>query len=67
MPSTSVNFKSDYSEDNDQNEELNDEDDYKNYESPEQISSNLVTLSLLPDSRWNNLVNLDVIRVSNCI
>jgi U3 small nucleolar RNA-associated protein 21 len=37
--------------------------DYKNYTSPEQLAFDLVTLSLLPESRWKNLVNLDIIRV----
>ncbi len=36
------------------------------FESPEQISDRLVTLSLLPTSRWQNLLNLDVIKVSEC-
>lgn len=34
------------------------------YKSPEQISNELITLSLLPSSRWQNLLNLDIIRVS---
>ena len=34
--------------------ELDDENDYKNYESPEQMSEQLVTLSLLPDSFFHN-------------
>ena len=38
-------------------------DDYKNYTSPEQLAYELVTLSLLPESRWKNLVNLDIIKV----
>ena len=32
------------------------------FKSPEQISNELVTLSLLPNSRWQNLL-LDVIKV----
>ena len=40
-----------------------DEDDEYTFESPEQISDQLVTLSLLPNSRWQNLLNLDVIKV----
>lgn len=39
--------------------------DYKNYTSPEQLSLDLITLSLLPESRWKNLVYLDIIKVSN--
>lgn len=34
------------------------------FKSPEQISQELVTLSLLPDSRWKNLLVLDVIKVN---
>ncbi|KAJ7986988.1 hypothetical protein DPEC_G00334090 [Dallia pectoralis] len=35
------------------------------YESPEQLNEELVTLSLLPDSRWKNLLHLDVIKKRN--
>ncbi|XP_057645043.1 WD repeat-containing protein 36 [Chionomys nivalis] len=35
------------------------------YESPQQLSEQLVTLSLLPESRWKNLLNLDVIKKKN--
>ncbi len=45
----------------DQEDDLN---DYKNYISPEQIALELVTLSLLPESRWKNLVYLDIIKVT---
>lgn len=54
---------------NDENKKMDDdnEDDdynsYKNYTSPEQLAFELVTLSLLPESRWKNLVNLDIIKV----
>ncbi len=62
MPNTNSHVnKSDNS-----NTESNDEDDYndyKNYISPEQLAFELVTLSLLPESRWKNLVNLDIIKV----
>ena len=33
------------------------------FKSPDQISDELVTLSLLPESRWRSLVNLEVIKV----
>lgn len=33
------------------------------YVSPEQLAEQLITLSLLPDSRWKNLLHLDVIKV----
>lgn len=35
------------------------------YASPEQISEGLITLSGLPESRWQNLLNIDVIRQRN--
>uniref|UniRef100_A0A6Q2YLZ8 Small-subunit processome Utp21 domain-containing protein n=1 Tax=Esox lucius TaxID=8010 RepID=A0A6Q2YLZ8_ESOLU len=35
------------------------------YESPEQLDEELVTLSLLPDSRWKNLLHLDIIKKRN--
>lgn len=34
------------------------------YTSPEQLEGGLLTLSLLPRSRWQTLLNLDTIRVS---
>jgi U3 small nucleolar RNA-associated protein 21 len=38
-------------------------DEMIEYDSPEQLNEKLVTLSLLPESRWKNLLNLDVIKV----
>jgi len=35
------------------------------YKSPQQLGDELVTLSLLPSSRWLNLLNLDVIKMRN--
>lgn len=43
--------------------EQDDVNSYKIYISPEQIDLDLVTLSLLPESRWKNLINLDIIKV----
>ncbi|MEE6459806.1 hypothetical protein FKM82_000744 [Ascaphus truei] len=40
-------------------------EDMMEYESPEQLGEQLVTLSLLPESRWKNLLNLDVIKQRN--
>ena len=45
-----------------------DEDELNLYEvasfkSPEQIADELVTLSLLPNSRWLSLIKLDIIKV----
>ncbi|XP_055378028.1 WD repeat-containing protein 36 [Condylostylus longicornis] len=36
-----------------------------NYETPEQISENLITLSNLASSRWQNLLDLDIIKKRN--
>ncbi|XP_029564560.1 WD repeat-containing protein 36 [Salmo trutta] len=35
------------------------------YESPEQLDEQLVTLSMLADSRWKNLLHLDIIKKRN--
>uniref|UniRef100_A0A2K6FTJ2 WD repeat domain 36 n=1 Tax=Propithecus coquereli TaxID=379532 RepID=A0A2K6FTJ2_PROCO len=40
-------------------------DEMIEYNSPEQLNEQLVTLSLLPESRWKNLLNLDVIKKKN--
>ena len=47
-------------------EEAEDEEEYINaeFKSVEQISDELITLSLLPNSRWQNLLSLDVIKVT---
>ena len=39
------------------------QDEMTGFKSPEQISAELVTLSLLSESRWKNLLSLDVIKV----
>lgn len=39
-------------------------DDMIEYDSPEQLGNTLVTLSTLPESRWKNLLNLDIIKVT---
>ena len=42
------------------------EDEYDGlyeFTSPAQLADDLVTLSLLPNSRWQNLLNLDIIKV----
>ncbi|XP_056146623.1 WD repeat-containing protein 36 isoform X2 [Lampris incognitus] len=51
-----------------QDEERLEEDTGANvdeYSSPEQLDSNLMTLSLLPESRWKNLLNLEIIKRRN--
>uniref|UniRef100_H0YRW1 WD repeat domain 36 n=1 Tax=Taeniopygia guttata TaxID=59729 RepID=H0YRW1_TAEGU len=40
-------------------------DEMIEYISPEQLGEQLVTLSLLPESRWKNLLNLDIIKKKN--
>ncbi|NXE27907.1 WDR36 protein, partial [Ardeotis kori] len=40
-------------------------DEMIEYVSPEQLGEQLVTLSLLPESRWKNLLSLDIIKKKN--
>ncbi|NXC06464.1 WDR36 protein, partial [Orthonyx spaldingii] len=40
-------------------------DEMIEYVSPDQLGEQLVTLSLLPESRWKNLLNLDIIKKKN--
>jgi U3 small nucleolar RNA-associated protein 21 len=64
MPSSS--YRTDTKDTNENTEEEAEDldyNDYKNYTSPEQIDLELITLSLLPESRWKNLINLDIIKV----
>lgn len=46
------------------NSEEEEEEDV--YQSAEQLGAELVTLSLLPESRWKSLLHLDEIKVRNC-
>lgn len=36
------------------------------YNTADQLSDKLLTMSLVPRTRWQTLLNLDAIRVSNC-
>lgn len=45
-------------------QEVGSEDVEDAYQSAEQLGAELVTLSLLPESRWKSLLHLDVIKVS---
>lgn len=45
-------------------QEVGSEDVEDVYQSAEQLGAELVTLSLLPESRWKSLLHLDVIKVS---
>ncbi|KAJ6669733.1 hypothetical protein lerEdw1_000282 [Lerista edwardsae] len=49
-------------QDDDVLEEEEASDDIIEYDSPEQLGDALVTLSELPESRWKNLLNLDIIK-----
>ncbi|XP_041359034.1 WD repeat-containing protein 36-like isoform X2 [Gigantopelta aegis] len=62
-----LDLPSTYYSHTDQDEDSQDVTDYEKskFKSPSQISDELVTLSLLPNSRWKNLLNLDVIRSRN--
>lgn len=46
-------------------QEVESEDVDDVYQSAEQLGAELVTLSLLPESRWKSLLHLDVIKVSD--
>jgi U3 small nucleolar RNA-associated protein 21 len=38
-----------------------------NYRTPEQLADDLVTLSMEPKSKWQNLLNLETIKVTICL
>uniref|UniRef100_A0A8C0KM54 WD repeat domain 36 n=1 Tax=Canis lupus dingo TaxID=286419 RepID=A0A8C0KM54_CANLU len=60
LPGTCQNEDVEFSE-----ETIEPSDEMIEYDSPEQLNEQLVTLSLLPESRWKNLLNLDVIKKKN--
>ncbi|XP_060608574.1 WD repeat-containing protein 36-like isoform X2 [Ruditapes philippinarum] len=62
MPTTRKHTAEDVDEDIKEEEE---EFIRAEFKSSEQISHELITLSLLPNSRWQNLLNLDVIKQRN--
>ncbi|XP_057327342.1 WD repeat-containing protein 36-like [Microplitis mediator] len=41
------------------------DDDENKYISPDQLASNLITMSSLANSRWQNLLNIDIIKKRN--
>ncbi|KAG8197503.1 hypothetical protein JTE90_007241 [Oedothorax gibbosus] len=51
--------------DSDEDEAMEEDETYPEFKSPEQISDELVTLSLLPQSHWLNLLDLDTIKLRN--
>jgi U3 small nucleolar RNA-associated protein 21 len=64
MPNTNTHVaETSGGEAKEENMDENDLNDYKNYVSPEQLGFELITLSMLPESRWKNLVYLDIIKV----
>jgi len=66
MPSTNLttNGKNEADEPMDESSDGS-EDNYTDYQSPEQIAYQLITLSQVADSRWKNLINLDIIKQRN--
>ena len=69
LPSTITDTYKILSDNQDQMEIIDDEDIYEtadlNYESPDQLSNELITMSTLATSRWQNLLNLDIIKKRN--
>lgn len=63
MPNTHLGQATDLDEIEKEMSNEDDLNDYKNYTSPEQLAFELITLSLLPESRWKNLIYLDIIKV----
>ena len=41
------------------------EEEEEEYKSPEQLSEDLITMSSLPNSRWQNLLDIDIVRKRN--
>ncbi|XP_063066369.1 WD repeat-containing protein 36 [Engraulis encrasicolus] len=52
-------------DDEEEEDEGMDVSELAEYVSPEQLDQHLITLSLLPDSRWKNLLSLDIIKRRN--
>jgi U3 small nucleolar RNA-associated protein 21 len=65
MPNTNTHLGATSNEDESDAESEDDYNSYKNYTSPEQLAFELVTLSMLSESRWKSLVNLDIIKQRN--
>ncbi|KAG8130848.1 hypothetical protein E2320_017440 [Naja naja] len=59
LPGTCSTEVEDVTEENEANDEM------IQYESPPQLGETIVTLSLLPESRWKNLLSLDIIKQKN--
>ncbi|KAF7990414.1 hypothetical protein HCN44_000219 [Aphidius gifuensis] len=67
-PVPSVTLPGTLSEQTDNNEEIttdNQEQEDDIYVSPEQLSEDLITMSLLANSRWQNLLNIDIVKKRN--
>lgn len=59
-----INLPSSTTEDNQENNEDLSEEELQ-YVSPEQLNENLITISSLAQSRWKNLLNIDIIKKRN--
>ncbi|KAL7988865.1 hypothetical protein Chor_007784 [Crotalus horridus] len=59
LPGTCSTEVEDVTEEDETNDEM------IQYESPQQLGETIVTLSLLPESRWKNLLSLDIIKQKN--
>ena len=46
-------------------EDAPEEEDSNGYKSPEQLNKDLITMSSLANSRWQNLLNLDIVKKRN--
>ncbi|XP_072048834.1 WD repeat-containing protein 36-like [Amphiura filiformis] len=64
LPGTSYQVKQETDEDMEPSDEAA-EPMEEEFQSPDQISRDLVTLSTLPNSRWQSLIHLDVIKKRN--
>ncbi|XP_007445129.2 WD repeat-containing protein 36-like, partial [Python bivittatus] len=56
LPGTCSTQAEDVTEEDETNDEM------IQYDSPQQLGETIVTLSLLPESRWKNLLSLDIIK-----
>jgi U3 small nucleolar RNA-associated protein 21 len=65
MPTTNSHLVSKINDDSETQMDSETYDDYKIYTSPEQLAFELITLSMMPESRWKNLINLDIIKKRN--
>ncbi|RGB38492.1 Utp21 specific WD40 associated putative domain-containing protein [Rhizophagus diaphanus] len=60
---TTTGLESDNEDESD--EVVNDKEDEKSFETAEQLSEQMITLSSMPKSKWQNLLNLETIKKRN--